>query len=240
LSCLQWMPKVSLQRIYDSLSKLNYLHQISIRRQNCVVCNELTFATKIVLSVANQHPLLKVCCLQRMCDSISVVNQHLLPKVCVLQWICDLLLKLSCLQRIIIPCWKFIGCSELVFAAEVVLSVANQCSLLKVCCLQLICDSLLKLSCLQWISVHYQKCVFRSEFLIRCRNWVVYSELAFAAKSVLAGANQRSLLKLCCLQWISVRSQKCVVYNEFVIRCQKWVACSELAFITESVLAAAK
>jgi len=55
--------------------------------------------------------------------------------------------------------------------------------------MQRICDSLPKLSCLQQISVRYQKCVFYNEFVIRCQNRVVDSELAFAAESVLAAVN---------------------------------------------------
>jgi hypothetical protein len=64
----------------------------------------------MVLSAANQCPLLKVYCLQRI--SIGC-------RKCVLQQIYDSLPKSSCLQRISIRCRDFVGCSELAFAVEV-------------------------------------------------------------------------------------------------------------------------
>jgi hypothetical protein len=45
---------------------------------NCVVRNELAFTTKIVLSVANEHSLPKLCCLQRInirCQNSVVGNE---------------------------------------------------------------------------------------------------------------------------------------------------------------------
>jgi hypothetical protein len=63
--------------------------------------------------------------------------------------------------------------TKLSFTVETELSVANQCSLPKVCVLQQICDSLLKLSCLQRMSIHCQKCVG-------------YNESAFAVEVVLS------------------------------------------------------
>jgi hypothetical protein len=49
--------------------------------------------------------------------------------------------------------------------------------------------SLSKLSCLQRISIGCQKCVFCSESVIRCRNWAISSELAFATESMLSTVN---------------------------------------------------
>jgi len=195
------------------------LQQIGVPCQNCVVCNDVAFATKIVLSAANQRSLLKVCCLH---------------------WICDSLPKLSCLQRISVCCWNWIVYNELAFTTESVLVVTNQRSPLKMCCLQWICDSLPKLSCLQWISVRCRRYVLYNEFMIRYRNWIVYSELAFTTKSVLPTVNQHSLSKLCCLQRISICYQSCVVCSGSVIRCWNRVACSELAFAIKSLLATAK
>ena len=197
---------------------------------------------------------------------LSAANQRSLPKVCCLQRICDSLSKLSCLRQNSIRCWNCVGCSKLAFAAEIMLAAANEHSLLKLWRLQLICDSLSKLSCLPRISIHCQKCVFCSEFVIRCHNQVVCSKLAFTVEMVLSSVNQRPLLKVCCLQWIcdllpkssclqrirircwswivlqgiSDHCRKCIDYSEIVIRCRNWVACSELAFAAESVLAVAK
>jgi len=42
-------------------------------------------------------------------------------------------------------------------------------------------------------------CIVYSESVIRYRNWVVCNELTFAAESVSAVVNQRSLLKVCVL-----------------------------------------
>jgi hypothetical protein len=139
-----------------------------------------------------------------------------------------------------IHCWNCVNRSESSVCCRIELSIANQYSLPKVCCLQQICDSLLKLSCLRWISIH-------------CRNCVVCSELTFAAKSVLSvvnlwftietelsAANQCSLPKVCVLQRISIRCRSCVVCSKSVIRCWNWVACGELAFTVKSALAATK
>jgi len=155
---------------------------------------------------------------------------------------------LSCLRQNSIRCWNCVGCSKLAFTTEIMLAAANEHSLSKLWRLQLICDSLLKLSCLQRISIRCQKCVFCNEFVIRCQNHVVCSELAFSAEMVLSSTNQRPLLKVCCLQGIcdslpklsclqriSVRYQKCVLQRIFdslpklshlqriSVRCQKCV-----------------
>jgi hypothetical protein len=61
-----------------------------------------------------------------------------------------------------------------------VLSAANQHLLSKLCCLQRKCDSLLKSSCLQRISIRYQKLVG-------------YSEVAFAAEIEVPVAKQFSV-----------------------------------------------
>jgi hypothetical protein len=95
------------------------------------------------------------------------------------------------------------------------------------CVLQPICNSLLKLSWLQRINICYRivgstanlgfaaEIVFVcSEFVIRCRKWVVCSELTFAAE-------------WCVLQWSWDSLLKCVFCSEFVIRCRNWVVCSE-------------
>jgi hypothetical protein len=84
------------------------------------------------------------------------------------------------------------------------------------------------------------------EFLLP--NYIVCNESAFTTEIAFSTANLCLLLKLCvyrelafaaqncvCLQWISVRSRKCVFSCEYVIRCQNWVVCSKLAFAAESV-----
>jgi hypothetical protein len=53
---------------------------------NCVVHNELTFTTKIVLSVASERSLPKLCCPQRINIAaemvLSATNERLLQKLC--------------------------------------------------------------------------------------------------------------------------------------------------------------
>jgi hypothetical protein len=87
------------------------------------------------------------------------------------------------------------------------------------CVLQRICDSLLGFDDILCVGIE-NACVFCSKFVIHCRNWVVCSELAFAAKSV------------SCNEFV-IRCRKWVSCSEFVIRCQNWVACSELTFIVK-------
>ena len=106
------------------------------------------FVVKFVLSATNQVFSSELCCPQRI--------KCLLPNCVVCSesgfrsWIC-------------------IAHSESGVRCQSVLLATNHCSLLKVCCSQWICDSLLKLSCLWWIS-------------IRCRKFVGCNELVFAAK----------------------------------------------------------
>ena len=156
-----------------SLPKLCCLQRTGVPCWKCVVCSESTFDAEIVLSAANWCSLPKVCCLQQICDSLP---------------------DLSSLQQISIHCWKCVGCSELAFAAESLLSTANlwfaaetelstvnQRSLPSVCVLKQICDSLPKLSYLQQIS-------------ICCRKCVGYGEVAFAVKIEVPTVKQFSLL----------------------------------------------
>ena len=93
---------------------------------------------------------------------------------------------------------------------------------------------------MQRINFRWEKCVVCSEFVIHYRNWVVCSESVFATEGVCSAANQHSLVKLCCLQRISIRYRSCVVCSKSVIRCRNWVACGELAFTVKSALAATK
>jgi len=53
--------------------------------------------------------------------------------------------------------------------------------------------------------VSMPKCMLCSETVIRCRNWVFCSELAFATELCVVQRNYDSLPKLCRLQWISIR-----------------------------------
>jgi hypothetical protein len=100
--------------------------------------------------------------------------------------------------------------------------------------------------------VFMPKYVFCSEFVIRCRSWVVCSELAFVAKLCILQRICDSLPKLSCLQWISIRCRivcfysesvircrSCIVCSEFVTRFWNWVVCSEVAFAVEIVAPAA-
>jgi hypothetical protein len=133
----------------------------------------------------------------------------------------------------VIRCWNWVVCGELTFTPGIVLSALNLRSLLKMCCLQWICDLLPKLSCLQQIIFRCWRCVVCSEFVIRCWNWVVCSELAFAAESVLAVANQRLLSKLCCLQRKCDSLPKLSCLQRISIRCRKRVGCNDKAFATK-------
>jgi hypothetical protein len=118
------------------------------------------------------------------------------------------------LQRISIPCRKYVACSESMFDAEIRLSATKQYSLLKLCCQAKQC-SLSKLCCLQRSSVRCRNYVVcsASEFATKIglcaakqcslRNCVVYSESVFIAEIVLSAVSQCSL-------------PKCVVYSESV------------------------
>jgi len=110
------------------LLKLCSLQWIRVHCQNYVVCSELVFLAESVLSAANPRSMLKLCCLQR-------TGVHF--QKCVVS------------SKFVIRCQIWVLYSKLAFTAESVLAAASWHSLLKVCCLQRICDSLLKLSCLQ-------------------------------------------------------------------------------------------
>jgi hypothetical protein len=86
---------------------------------------------------------------------------------------------------------------------------------------------------------------------IRCSlpNWVVRSESAFAAKSVLSlvnlwfaveielsAGNYHSLLKMCWLQWISIRCRNCVVRSESAFADESVLSAINLWFATETEL----
>ena len=165
------------------------------------------------------------------------------------------------LQRISIPCRKYVACSESMFDAEIRLSATKQYSLLKLCCQAKQC-SLSKLCCLQRSSV-------------RCRNCVVFSEAVFAVEIMLSAAhqsslpklgcvqqssvhceivlstvNQCSLPKLCCLQWASVHcrnvlstANQCSLPKlwclwRISVHCRNGVVCNEPVFAAEIMLSA--
>jgi hypothetical protein len=136
------------------------------------------------------------------------VNYHSPLKLCFLQWISVRCRKCVLYSEFVICCRNWVACNKSFFTTESMCSIANlwfttkielpaanQCSLPKVCFLQRSCDSLPKLNCLQQISVHWWKCVFCSEPVIRCWNSVVYSEW-------------------CCLQRISIPCRKCFSCSE--------------------------
>jgi len=97
--------------------------------------------------------------------------------------------RIVCQQRIRFRCRNCVVCSELVFAAETMLSAVNQRSLLKLCYLQ------------------------RTN--VRCRKCVVCSKSAFVAEVMLSAFAAEVLLpavkhffftiELCGLQWNSFR-----------------------------------
>jgi hypothetical protein len=87
------------------------------------------------------------------------------------------------------------------------------------CVLQRICDSLLKLSCLQQISIRWRKCVC-------CK------ELAFAAESVLFTMNLWFAAELCGLLETSFHCR--IVWpavKQFLL--PNYVACSEPVFVAK-------
>ena len=75
------------------------------------------------------------------------------------------------------------------FAAEIELSVVNQRSLPKGCCLQRICVRCQTCVFCSEFMIRYQNCVVCSESVIRNQNYVVYNESVFAAKSVCSAMN---------------------------------------------------
>ena len=96
------------QWIRCSLLNLCCPQWIRFSLSNYVVRSESGFAVEVVLSAANLQSLLKSCCLQQKCDSLP---------------------KSSCLQRIRIRCQKRVGCSEVAFAAEIMVPATKQFSL---------------------------------------------------------------------------------------------------------------
>ena len=127
-----------LQRINIQCQKGVGYSESVIRCWNWVICSESTFPAESVSFATNLWFAVEI--------ELSIVNQCFLPKVWVLQQICDSLQKLSYLQRINIRCQNCVGWSEsvfeskrvlsaanMLFAAEIELSAANQRSLLKVC-----------------------------------------------------------------------------------------------------------
>jgi hypothetical protein len=123
----------------------------------------------------------------------------------VLQWIFNLLLKLSCLQQISIRFWQCV-CSVWIWWKIMSWNWWLQC--VSVCVyvhakIMWLCWNLMSnyvSAANLWFTVELCVC---SEFVIRCWNWVICSELAFAVE----------LFVLQC-----------------ICRCQNWVVCSELAF----------
>jgi hypothetical protein len=139
-------------------------------------------------------------------------------------------------------------CSELVSLLLCVLC-SEGISAAELCCLQWICDSLPELSCLQWICHSLSKLNCLQRISIHCWKYVVCRESAFAGKSVLFAvklwftfetelfaANQCSLSKVCVLQWICDSLPKLNCLQRISIRCWKCVVYSESAFTVEVVL----
>jgi len=146
----------------------------------CVICNKGIFAAKL-------------CCLQRVrfrCQMVLPATKKFSLPNCIVCSELGFTAEWCCLQRISFRC-------------QIELSELNLHSLLKLSCLQQICDLMLKLSCLQ-----------------RMR------ELAFTAEIEVVAANERSLSKLSCLQRISICCRKCVFCSESVIRCRNWAISS--------------
>jgi len=75
--------------------------------------------------------------------------------------------------------------------------------------------------------VFMPKCVLCSETVIRCRNYVGCSELAFAAEAECLQRICDSLPKLCRLQRVNNSLPSGVFCSELAIRCQSGVVCSK-------------
>jgi hypothetical protein len=135
----------------------------------------------------------------------------------------------------VFPSKNVLSAAKLWFTTEIELPTVNQCSLPKVCILQRICDSLLKLSCLLRISIRCWKCVGCSKLTFAAESVLFVANRGFAVEDELFAANQCSLLKLCvlqqicylllklsCLLWINIRCQKCVVCSESALLLKGW------------------
>jgi hypothetical protein len=122
---------------------------------------------------------------------------------------------------------------------RIVLSAANQCSLLNLCCRQRSGCSLSYLVVRSESVVRCQICVVRSESGVCCRICVVRSESGvhyricvrcrsvlsaaiqvFATEFVWSAANQVFAAELCCPRWIRCSLSNCVVRNESGVRCR--------------------
>jgi len=129
--------------------------------------------------------------------------------------------------------------SESVFTAKFVLSAANQCSLLNLCCRQRSGCSLPYFVVRSESGVRCQICVVRSESGVCCRICVVRSESGvryricvrcrsvlsaaiqvFAAESVWSAANQVFAAELCCPRWIRCSLSNYVVRSESGVHCR--------------------
>ena len=159
LCCLQWI-RFRYRMVFPAANQFSL--------SNRVVCSESVFGAEIALSAVNQRSPPKVRVLLWIC--------HSLPKLSCLQWISMHCWKCVFYSKFVIRYRNWVvynglafttervcsaanlwfaaeiellvanACSELAFTAEIVLSTVNQHPLLKVCCLQRICDLLLKLS----------------------------------------------------------------------------------------------
>jgi hypothetical protein len=183
------------QRNCDSLPKLCRLQRISIRCRSWVVCSEFVIRCRNWVPAANVNSLLN----HVFCSEVVIRCRS---------WV-------VC-SEFVIGCQNCVICSELAFAAEVELSAVNLWfanSLLKLSCLQRICDSLPQLSS--------------------------YSELAFAAESCVLERCCDSLPKLSCLQRICDSLSKLSCPHRISIHC--WIMCStaKLWFTAETVSSAA-
>jgi len=116
------------------------------------------------------------------------------------------------------------------------LFTTNQHSLLKVCCLQWICDSLPNLCYPQWIKFSPLNYVVYSESGFRCQIVMSAANQVFAAKFVLSIGNR--YVELCCPQWIRCSLSNSVVRNESGLCYQNCVVCSESVFVAEEVCSA--
>jgi hypothetical protein len=167
--------------------------------------------------------------------------------------------KLRVCSEIVIRCRNWLGWSELTFTAELCVLQRIWDSLPKLNCLQWICNSLPKLSWVQRINIHCRivcsaaNLGFATEvelsaakFVIRCRNWIVWSELTFAAELCVLQRIWDSLVKLYWLQWIcdsllelsslqriSICCWKTCWLQRSRIRCQNYSTSSETVFTAE-------
>jgi len=180
--------------------------EFEIRCQNWVVCSELTFAAELGFLQRIWELLLKLSCLQRIKICCWIVSA--LAKLNCLQWICNSLSKLSSWQQINI--WFVFPAVILGYDAKILWQ-------------QWIWNSLPKLSYVQWINIcclivcAASKLGFGVEVEwseIRCRNWVVCSELTLGPQLRVLLQIWDSFSKMSWAQRINIRFRiVCVAAN---------------------------